>query len=475
MASTNKTTNLELPQWQLTDKPEMADFNDAFGAIDTGVAGKAASNHTHSGTYDPAGTGASAVSSHNSAAAAHGLNAAATVAALPMTDPGNYFAGDDKLGTQMQAVGSQLAQIDPLYSSEVGNTKNLYNSALAQDGYYYNSVGGALVAYANSAVSGKIPVKPNTRYTLSIDAGGSGVLHNNLHAWGQDGSWIKILASGERVYAADAKSVTLTTQSDCYYLSNAFLFGVVHTAEQFAAMAATIQMEEGGGVTDFVAYESTKLFEDGAIAKKYSGKKWAVMGDSLTEWNTTAMKTYHDYVSGELGLTVSNMGLSGSGFMKLQGTSQAFYQRIPSVASDAHVVTIMGSGNDLSLIASLGTETDVGTTTICGCINATIDALYTALPTVRLGIIAPTPWGTVPPTTPGNNMELYCDKLQAICKMRGIPYLDLYHSSGLRPWEAAYLPLMYSRDAGGSTHPDENGHKLFAPQVREFVKALIQN
>lgn len=35
MASTNKTSNLELPQWQSTEKPEMVDFNTAFEKVDT--------------------------------------------------------------------------------------------------------------------------------------------------------------------------------------------------------------------------------------------------------------------------------------------------------------------------------------------------------------------------------------------------------------------------------------------------------
>ena len=37
MASTNKTTNLQLPQWEAMDKPERVDFNDAMSKIDTTV------------------------------------------------------------------------------------------------------------------------------------------------------------------------------------------------------------------------------------------------------------------------------------------------------------------------------------------------------------------------------------------------------------------------------------------------------
>lgn len=34
MASASKTPNLNLPQWVASEKPEMVDFNEAFGAID---------------------------------------------------------------------------------------------------------------------------------------------------------------------------------------------------------------------------------------------------------------------------------------------------------------------------------------------------------------------------------------------------------------------------------------------------------
>ena len=37
MAATNSTTNYDLPQWESTDKPERADFNQAMSDIDTNI------------------------------------------------------------------------------------------------------------------------------------------------------------------------------------------------------------------------------------------------------------------------------------------------------------------------------------------------------------------------------------------------------------------------------------------------------
>lgn len=43
-----------------------------------------------------------------------------------------------------------------------------------------------------------------------------------------------------------------------------------------------------------------------------------------------------------------------------------------------------------------------------------------------------------------NTATQYTKLINDIYHDRGIPFLDLYHSSGLRPWESTYRPLMYS-------------------------------
>ena len=203
----------------------------------------------------------------------------------------------------------------------------------------------------------------------------------------------------------------------------------------------------------------------------WSALKWVCLGDSLTEANIRTSKHYHGYVSDKTGIEVVNMGLSGSGYKQLESTSGAFYQRANDIPYDADVVTIFGSGNDLSY--PLGTPTDTGTETLCGCINTTIDRIYAKLPTVQLGIVSPCPWGAYPTTLSNNKMALYSDALAEICKLRGIPFLDMYRNSGLRPWEPAFLEVAYTRDNGGSAHPDETGHKMMSSQFYNFLVSMI--
>lgn len=210
---------------------------------------------------------------------------------------------------------------------------------------------------------------------------------------------------------------------------------------------------------------------EGISAPRWNGKKWVCIGDSLTEVNNRTTKHYHDYVAEQTGINVVNMGVSGSGYMQLKDSNKAFYQRITEVPTDADVVTIFGSGNDMS--HTLGAVTDTGTDTICGCINTTIDRLYAIMPIVQLGIITPTPWESCPPTVAGNKMESYANAIVAICKRRGIPCLDLYHCSNLRPWDEAFKRVAYSKDNGNGVHPDEMGHKIIASRIKSFLESLI--
>lgn len=209
------------------------------------------------------------------------------------------------------------------------------------------------------------------------------------------------------------------------------------------------------------------------------GKKWIAIGDSLTEVNSKATKNYLSYIADKTGLVPVNMGLSGSGYRMKYDTNQAFYQRVSNIVTDGDLITIFGSFNDLSVDGyDLGTPTDTGTTTICGCINNTIDTILSVYLTAGklpvIGVITPTPWGSYMPSSPTSAASNYCDAIIECCKRKSIPVLDLYRCSNLHPDNATFRTLAYSRDGGNSVHPDENGHKIIAPIIQEFIEQLIR-
>lgn len=208
----------------------------------------------------------------------------------------------------------------------------------------------------------------------------------------------------------------------------------------------------------------------------YAGYTWAAVGDSLTElltenWYTS--KAYHTFVSEELGIEVLNYGISGCGY-KRNGT---FAQTIKNIDKDFDVLTIFGSFNDInvSLNYPLGTVYDTGEDTICGCINKAIDTFYALFPDKKLGLATPTPWGQyfTGSLTDSTLMEDYANAILTIAKMRGIPCLDLYHESGLRPWDESFRKIYYKWDNVNGVHPSDAGHEFIAPLWREFIQSLL--
>jgi len=115
-------------------------------------------------------------------------------------------------------------------------------------------------------------------------------------------------------------------------------------------------------------------------------------------------------------------------------------------------------------------------------VNRAIDRFIELFPLKKLGIVTPTPWAIYSnPTTGtinGTHMDEYASALVTICKNRGIPCLDLYHESGLRPWLLSFRTEYYndqSADHSDGVHPGTKGHKWIYPMFREFLKQFIIN
>lgn len=206
-------------------------------------------------------------------------------------------------------------------------------------------------------------------------------------------------------------------------------------------------------------------------SQEWSGYKWAAMGDSITEANSRATKHYMDYIQDATGIQYVNLGESGTGFKKPYQSNLPYYQRVDTIPTDSSVITLFASGNDCS--QTLGTPTDTGTNTVCGCINETIDLIRDRIVGANIGIITPTPWIQYPTSDENNKMAKYVDAIIQIGKLKGVPVLDLYHSSNMLPWEEDFRNAFYSRDDGNGVHPDENGQRFFAPHIKNFLASLI--
>ena len=215
-------------------------------------------------------------------------------------------------------------------------------------------------------------------------------------------------------------------------------------------------------------------------------RTWIVLGDSLTDDTFRAKTKYYDYVAQDLGCTVVNCGMTGTGYMT-PTDGDAFCDRVDNIdVSNADCLTIFGSFNDLGKGFYLGSAYDETTDTIGGCMNITIEKLVAKNPSLRIGIVTPTPWrtnfsynddGTASfETVSRYDCDAYVELLKEVAKRHRLPVLDLYETCGLDPDNEQVRELYFTyngkTDEGG-VHPNSEGHKLMYPQWREFVLTLL--
>lgn len=270
----------------------------------------------------------------------------------------------------------------------------------------------------------------------------------------------------------DANNVCIGVEANLYGGSSAVTVSN-YTLEDIPSGAKYFRVSSW--YNDIIVSENVLVPKIDSIKPNIYGKTWLCVGDSLTA-GPSSSKYYHDYISEKNDMTVVNLGRGGTGYMNDYGTGNAFYQRIIQQTSDIDFATVFGSGNDLNHFSVLGNYTDTTTDTICGCVNTFFDNYFTNYPTQPIGMIAPSPWKDYPTITPNNQMEQYVEKLRQIADYRGVPFLDLYHHSNLRPENSINREALFyhaSLDGhGDGVHPNEDGHKILASKIEQFIKTL---
>lgn len=316
-----------------------------------------------------------------------------------------------------------------------------------ETGHYLNASNGNItdVDSTNAVITEFIPIVGGNPYLITTE-----------HFWGQ-GMYVfydvnKSYISG----VASANSGTITK-----------VINQKVTAPQNASYLV-VAMWAQTNFPDITVCEC--VFSSISPSLKWNGKKWTCVGDSLTEQNIKAVRHYYDYVSEATGIAPVILGVGGTGYARGQENNNAFYQRVSAVPSDSDVITIFGSFNDLGSNLPIGNVDDVNTTTIAGCINTTINNILTINPIANIGIVAPCPWSTTQPTESGGEYQ-YVSMIEAICKRRSIPYLDLWHYSGMRPWDSAFSNLAYPPN--DTVHPNDVGHSILAPKFKAFLESLL--
>ena len=213
--------------------------------------------------------------------------------------------------------------------------------------------------------------------------------------------------------------------------------------------------------------------------KQWKGLRWTCFGDSLTAKDFVCSKHYYDYIQEETGIQPIVAAYPGNGYKTF--SKKAATEEVPV---DVDVLTIFGSFNDAEARSTIiGTAYDIEDqgeekNTLGYYMNKTLETLFKRNPSLRVGLIAPTPWAA-------HNMYVWTDTkstqyvklLHDVAKRWSIPFLNLYEESGLMPWRADNRDLYYTEEGGSKAsgiHPDRNGHAVFAPKIKQFLEKVIR-
>lgn len=231
------------------------------------------------------------------------------------------------------------------------------------------------------------------------------------------------------------------------------------------------------------------------------GKKWAVCGDSFTcgdftgyvdkqghsgtnsdayDTATQSWKTYSWWISQRNKMDIQELAMGGNSFTNLSGATRPFSNPNTStynytqIANDCDYITLAFGLNESGLTSEqIGTKTDTTNETLWGAYNVVLEAILTANPSVKIGIIVTDAWLS----------QTYHDALIEIAKYWGIPYLDLRNGEEvpmmiggeLREHSATARTLRnsaFSIDGSNSGHPTPLGFKYRSTVIENFLRSL---
>ena len=237
----------------------------------------------------------------------------------------------------------------------------------------------------------------------------------------------------------------------------------------------------------------------GEVHPDWSGYKWAVIGDSLTDPTLApgAENYYYSFVARDTGIQlVYTNGVGSTGYKNKSNEERAFYQRLQAspLPSAVDVVTIFGSVNDWGQVrtaADAGEPTDSiddGKTTLAAYMNKAIDVVQAQAPNARLVLVGSLYYYNVVTEAHVRANET----LRAVAAQRGIAFYDWltenandpldFHHIADNPTEEGSFAQRYTRDCPaeiipGETsfgHPSAEYHEVWlSPHFRGVLTAAL--
>lgn len=236
----------------------------------------------------------------------------------------------------------KLEDISDAFELVVG--KNKYNKTACnpQDSTLYDGTTGVAKAGNNYAVTGKIPVKPNSAYNFSATDFSTVYARVSFFS-GETGETY--------ISRTDMGVVAFTTPVNCTFVG-VNLFGRSHTTEEFNAAIASAQLEEGITPTQYEAYSETYKLKQTNIE---GGSGLEAIGEVIDAQSPINLYDKSLAVDGKYYNSTSNVILSSenyafSGMIPVRPGMQYSISRDPSTPLKLNgvVYTFDASGSRLS-------------------------------------------------------------------------------------------------------------------------------
>ena len=213
-----------------------------------------------------------------------------------------------------------------------------------------------------------------------------------------------------------------------------------------------------------------------SIINKFEGLKWGIFGDSLSQPNTDGLDKYYNIICNKRNMTYTSYAIGGSGWFK-SNTSNNYgsgniSSQIKSASNEFDIISIMAGVNERGFIGSkLGTIDDPVVdvpTTLCGAVKKAISEAQAKYPNSIIFVMTTIPGETFNALN-DKDLNSYCNKIKEICELYNVPYLDLFHSSNLKPW-LTENKAKYYRDY---IHLNSEGQKYISKIIENFLNNLI--
>lgn len=201
-------------------------------------------------------------------------------------------------------------------------------------------------------------------------------------------------------------------------------------------------------------------------------KKWACLGDSITQGYSLANPVFYRYstvVQALCGVIAFNYGYAGSRITAQGEAGDDTYDksmviRYESMADGMDYITVMGGINDANNNLPIGEVGDTSIYTFCGAIDTMINGLLAKYPGKGIGFITPLHYDD-----DGDARILpYVEAMKNVCNRYAIPVLDLYNDGQLSTVTSA-LSTMYYVDG---LHPNNLGHSVLGRKIANFLNSL---